>query len=178
MWSLVRDVVLVSIITAVISVALFHYAGFQKPAGGTLQQMEANEDPVVRPQPAPATASREMVFNAAPNGHFFVDAAVNGENVRFMVDTGATMVVLSPEDARRIGIPRGMLRFTLSARTANGVVRAAPVTLRQLRIGQFVEYDVPAAVNEAPIGISLLGTDFLNRLDGYEVNRGRLIMRW
>ena len=55
---------------------------------------------------------------------------------------------------------------------------AAPVVLRELRIGQYSLYDVDAAVNQAPIGISLLGMSFLDRLAGYEVDDGRLILRW
>ena len=59
-----------------------------------------------------------------------------------------------------------------------GEVRGAPVVLREIRIGQFSLFDVPASVNEAPLRVSLLGMSFLGRLNGYQVEDGQLILRW
>ena len=87
-------------------------------------------------------------------------------------------MVLSPEDARRIGLTPDRLRFTERYRTANGTVRAAPVELREIRIGQLAQRYVPASVNEAPIGISLLGMSFLGRLESWAVEGGRLALYW
>jgi aspartyl protease family protein len=123
-------------------------------------------------------ASRSMVIRAGEGGHFLVDANVDGATVRFLVDTGATRVVLSPEDAERIGFHLRDRQFTERYRTAGGTVRAAPVTIRDLRIGQLALREVEASVNERPIGISLLGMTFLNRLDGYRVEGDRLILDW
>ena len=120
----------------------------------------------------------EVVVDADWSGHFLLDAAVNGTPVRFLVDTGASAVVLSPDDARRVGLDPRRLDFSQRFHTANGVVRAAPVTLREVRLGQFPVYDVPASVNEAPLGVSLLGMTFLKRLRGYEVRNDRLVLRW
>jgi aspartyl protease family protein len=119
-----------------------------------------------------------MVIRAGEGGHFLVDANVDGATVRFLVDTGATRVVLSPEDAERIGFHLRDRQFTERYRTAGGTVRAAPVTIRDLRIGQLALREVEASVNEQPIGISLLGMTFLNRLDGYRVEGDRLILDW
>jgi aspartyl protease family protein len=127
---------------------------------------------------ARSAGSRSMAIRAGHGGHFVVDAEVDGVTVRFLVDTGATRVVLTPEDAKRIGFHLRDRSFTERHRTAGGIVRAAPVTLREVRIGQLTVRDVDASVNEQPIGISLLGMTFLNRLDGYRVQGDRLILDW
>lgn len=120
----------------------------------------------------------ELVIPAGPHGHFMVEAVVDGTPLEFMVDTGASDVVLSPADARRIGLRPENLRFTRRFRTANGEVAGAPVVLRELRLGQQSAYDVEASVHGAPLPVSLLGMSFLGRLRGYEVDDGRLILRW
>jgi aspartyl protease family protein len=126
---------------------------------------------------APAHA-QEVVIPAGPHGHFLVEAMVEGVPIRFLVDTGASDIVLSPNDALEIGLRPADLRFTRRFETANGTVRGAPVILRELRVGQLQLFDVGASVNEAPLEVSLLGMSFLNELRGYEVADGRLILRW
>jgi clan AA aspartic protease (TIGR02281 family) len=111
-------------------------------------------------------------------GHFLVEATVNGVGVTFLVDSGASAVVLSPEDARRAGYRASQLRFTGVASTANGDVRLAPVSLRELRVGQLSLRGLPAVVNEAPMPVSLLGMTFLNRLEAWEAKRDRLVLYW
>jgi len=130
-----------------------------------------------RPRPA-ANNAREVVIQAGPHGHFLVEGIVDGEPIHFLIDTGASDIVLNLDDARRLGLRASDLRFTRRFETANGVVRGAPVTLRELRIGQLQLFDVEASVNEAPLEVSLLGMSFLNELRGYEVADGRLILRW
>jgi len=120
----------------------------------------------------------EYVVEPGPGGHYLIEAVVNGAPVDFLVDTGATDIVLTMEDAERLGLEPRTLRFTQRFATANGEVRGAPVVLREIRIGQFSLFDVPASVNEAPLRVSLLGMSFLGRLNGYQVEDGRLILRW
>jgi clan AA aspartic protease (TIGR02281 family) len=120
----------------------------------------------------------EYVIESGAGGHFVVEAVVNGAPVTFLVDTGASNVVLTMADAERLGFRPETLRFTERFASANGEVRAAPVVLRELRIGQFSVFDMPASVNEAPLRVSLLGMSFLRRLHGYGVEDGRLILRW
>lgn len=122
--------------------------------------------------------SRMLTLRAGAGGHFWVDAEVNGSTVRFVVDTGATSVVLSEEDAERAGLRLSPRDYTALQRTAGGTVRAAPVTLREVRIGALGLSDVEAAVNPALSGVSLLGMTFLNRLDGYEVRGDSLRLYW
>lgn len=121
---------------------------------------------------------REIRVPADGRGHFFLRATVNGSSVPFLVDTGASTIVLSPEDARRIGFRPAGLAFDQRIMTAGGEVPGASVTLREIRIGQLQVFGVPATVHGAPLPISLLGTSFLRRLEGYEVERDRLILRW
>ena len=133
----------------------------------------------VRQRHAPdAGGDLEYVVEAGPGGHYLIEAVVNGAPITFLVDTGASDVVLTMDDAERMGLHPRTLRFTQRFATANGEVRGAPVVLREIRIGQFRLFDVPASVNEAPLRVSLLGMSFLEQLNGYEVAGGRLILRW
>lgn len=130
---------------------------------------------------AAATAdggSRVLTLRVGAGGHFWVDAEVNGNSVRFVVDTGASSVVLSAEDAERAGLRLSPRDYTALHRTAGGIVKAAPVTLREVSIGALGLRDVEASVNPALTGVSLLGMTFLNRLDGYEVRGDTLNLYW
>jgi aspartyl protease family protein len=120
----------------------------------------------------------EQSIEAGPHGHFLVEAVVNGVPIDFLVDTGASHIVLSVQDARKLGFTANQLQFTQQFQSANGTVRGAPVELRELRIGQLRLFDLEASVNGGPLPISLLGMSFLQRLSSYEVARGRLILRW
>jgi aspartyl protease family protein len=135
------------------------------------------------PPPAPFTVvesggSREIHIAAHESGHYLVDATVNGVDLAFLVDTGASWLTLSKADAARAGIETAWLDFDIRLQTANGIVRAARIELPELRIGDMELRDVAAIVNDSPMGFSLLGMSFLERLDGYEVRDGTLILRW
>jgi aspartyl protease family protein len=112
----------------------------------------------------------------APDGHFYVTADVQGVPVRFVVDTGATDLVLTREDAARVGIDPAGLVFSGRASTANGEVRTAPVRLSEVAIGGIVQTGVRAQVNEAPMPDSLLGMSFLRRFDRIEMTRDRMVL--
>jgi aspartyl protease family protein len=116
-------------------------------------------------------------FRVGQDGHFHIEAMVDGTRVRFLVDTGASEVVLSPGDARRLGFDLGRLSFTRMAETANGSVRSAPVTLHEMMVGGLRVNEVSASVNEAEMSESLLGMTFLNRLGGFEVSGDTLTLR-
>lgn len=115
-------------------------------------------------------------FDAGPDGHFRIQAVVNDARVTFLVDTGATDIVLAPDDARRIGFDPASLNFTQFAETANGTVRGASVTLQGLIVGPIDLTDVPATVNGAEMSDSLLGMAFLNRISGWRVADGVLTL--
>ena len=115
-------------------------------------------------------------FPAGPDGHFYIQAMVNGGRVTFMVDTGASDIVLTPNDARRIGFDPAGLEFDQLAQTANGMVRGASIRLDNLVVGPIAMSGVPASVNEADMPESLLGMEFLNRLSGWRVENGVLTL--
>jgi aspartyl protease family protein len=104
-----------------------------------------------------------FAFRRAPDGHFYVSADVNGAPVRFMVDTGATQLVLTPADARAVGIETGDLHYIQPTYTANGRVMSAPVRLDEVALGGEVERNVAALVSGDELDQSLLGMSYLDR---------------
>ena len=123
------------------------------------------------------TSSGEMLYRRSADGHFYIDATVNGKTIRFLVDTGASDIVLSPADAARVGFARSELTFNKQYQTANGIGWGAPVMLRSIETGAIRFRGVAASVNDAPMSESLLGMSFLDRLSGFEVRGDSLILR-
>ncbi len=120
----------------------------------------------------------ELEIAQGRDGHFVLEAKVNGEPIEFLVDTGASLVVLGPETAERLGFDLDSLEFNSLARTANGSAPIARVLLDEIVIGDLTVGSVEAAIIEKPMTMSLLGMSFLARLGGYEVRDGRLVLRW
>ncbi|MGI9493805.1 MAG: retropepsin-like aspartic protease family protein, partial [Geminicoccaceae bacterium] len=131
-----------------------------------------------QPELQASGGDREEVIRGSASGHFITDVHVNGTLIRFLIDTGATHIVLNEDDAKRRGLSGSRLRYNTAFKSANGTTFAAPVTLRDVRIGQLQLYDLDAYVNEGALDISLLGTSFLRQLRSYEVVRNRLVLRW
>lgn len=125
-----------------------------------------------------ASGGHEMVVPPDSNGGFVVIGIVNGQRVRFMVDTGASETVLSPDDARRVGADLSQLRFDSMSETANGTGYGARYRIRSLAVGPFVLNDFQVEVNRAPMSGSLLGMTFLRRLQSFRVEGGNLVLRW
>jgi aspartyl protease family protein len=115
-------------------------------------------------------------FEAGPDGQFLIEATVDSTPMIFLVDTGASGVVLTLEDAERLGYDPEDLDFSNSYATANGGVMGAPIVLPEIAIGPIRMDDVAAAVNGAPMPYSLLGVSFLDRLKSYEVKDGILTL--
>jgi aspartyl protease family protein len=113
---------------------------------------------------APATANPTVALTADTRGHYFVDAQVNGLGIRFMVDTGATVVSLSSGDAQRLGL-NYLDGPVMRLNTANGPARAWQVRLDTLRIGGITLNNVEAAVVDFAAMPALLGMNVLNRMD-------------
>lgn len=120
----------------------------------------------------------EAVLTRAEGGHFYADAYVNGQRVRFMVDTGASRVVLSYEDAQRIGLDPASLSYTMAVSTAAGLTMNAAAKLDYVMIGQLRIDGVKAAVAKpGMMDGSLLGMSYLERLDGYQI-KGNTLRLW
>lgn len=129
------------------------------------------------PGQALAVGPGEAVVARDGGGHFTVDGQVNGRPVRFLIDTGASGIVLSPADARRVGVDIDALRFTRPGETANGLGFSAPFTADSLEVAGVRLSGVEMAVNQAPMSISLLGMSFLDRLESFQVRGDRLYLR-
>ena len=130
------------------------------------------------------TAAEMLQLNAATalkagqNGHFIVKAEINGRNVKVMVDTGASAVALSYEDAKDIGLHPGNLDYNVPVSTANGIVKAAGVNLDKVEIDGVRVSDVQGLV--MPEGVmrgSLLGMSFLGKLQSFKIEDGVLYLK-
>ena len=139
--------------------------------------------PTGKPQPDAAAASVTQAVQAETeieregNGHFYVDAEVNDEQlVRFMVDTGASTVALTVEDAERLGVPFSRDNFEVIGTGASGEVRGQLIKLDRVSIGGKEARNVRGAVLEG-LDISLLGQSYLSRLSGVEISGDTMTLR-
>jgi aspartyl protease family protein len=128
--------------------------------------------------PAAKTIGDAMVaVPRASNGHFQVDAVIGGHQIPFMVDTGASLIVLKSEDAERLGIEPSSRDRMVRMQTANGVVEARRVRLAAVDIGPLTVQDVEAVVMPSGrLGQNLLGMSFLSRLRRFEFRTGELVL--
>lgn len=130
----------------------------------------------VMPQQAVFAEDGRVALPRAPDGHYYVSLDLNGVPTRFVIDTGATGMVLSRNDAERAGLTPDQLIFRGQANTANGMVRTAPVRLESVGLGPFTDRNVRAYVNEGEMRTSLLGMSYLQRFDRLEISNGQLIL--
>jgi aspartyl protease family protein len=125
----------------------------------------------------PSSFGGEVRLKADGRGHFVFDAAVNDRPLTFMADGGATVVVLTYEDAQRAGLSPHSLDFSARVETANGVSHVAPVTLDRVRVEDITVRDVPAAIAEkGALATNLLGMSFLGRLKNFQIQGGELVL--
>jgi aspartyl protease family protein len=111
------------------------------------------------------------------DGHYYAPLTINGNEVEFLVDTGATQMVLSMDDAEKLGIDPASLAFLGEAQTANGTVRTARVVLPEVQFGPFRDTDVVAYVNEGAMDGSLLGMSYLGQFRIEIANREMILRR-
>ena len=127
---------------------------------------------------SPASTYGEAQVVKSPDGHFWVDADVNGGHpVHFLIDTGATAVTLTASDARSLGIDPGSLDYRYTVMTANGPARAAPVKLADISVDHAEVEDVQALVIDQGLPTSLLGMTYLGRLAKFEATPDTLVLR-
>ena len=125
----------------------------------------------------PSGANGVVTLRENSDGHFTASAEVNGSRVRFLIDTGASDVVLTKVDARNAGIDVDELDYTMPVSTANGMTMVAPVRLKSIRVGSITVHDVRADVAGNGLDFSLLGMSYLRRLSSYEVSHRTLILK-
>jgi aspartyl protease family protein len=125
----------------------------------------------------PAGEAGGVTLRADDRGHFETEADVNGRSVEVMVDTGATLVALTYEDAERAGIYLKTSDFTHAVSTANGKAKIAPVKIGSISIGGITVRDVSGAVSEpGKLHRTLLGMSFLGRLSRVDMRSKTLIL--
>jgi aspartyl protease family protein len=119
-----------------------------------------------------------ITFYAGDNGHFTINALVNNTtNVNFMLDTGASVVSLSYQDAKNLGINLDNLVFNSPSTTANGVSWSARITIDSIQIGPIILYNVPANVSQkGALDSSLLGMSFLRQLKQFQIEENKLTL--
>jgi aspartyl protease family protein len=133
--------------------------------------------PAEQPRQAPGDGQHTMVLTGDRAGHFQVDARVDGRSIDFMVDTGASLVILRESSANQVQIFPRAADYTARVSTANGTIKAAPATIGRIEIGDITVFDVPALVlPDEALGQNLLGVSFLSRLKRYEYANGRLVL--
>lgn len=123
-----------------------------------------------------AQDSGQVTVPRSPDGHYYLTLEVNGEPITFLVDTGATQMVLTETDAETVGLNPEDLIFSGTAYTANGVVRTAPIQLDLVALGPHLDTRVTATVNGGELDQSLLGMSYLQRWSSIEIRNGSLVL--
>ncbi len=143
--------------------------------GPTLRAAKAESlNPALTPSAANPGA---VAIPKSPDGHYWANGQVNGANVRFLVDTGATAVALTPGDAQRLGLKPADLHYGFQVVTAAGQTRAAPVKLASITVAGARLENVDALVIEKGLDTSLLGMTYLGRLAGFQASRTALVLQ-
>lgn len=130
----------------------------------------------ITPQQSVLEGGAGITVPRAPDGHFHLTLQINDVPVEFLVDTGATDIVLTRQDAERVGLDPDEMPFLGRARTANGVVETAYGSVDKVSLGPFQFTDVAVAVNAGDMAGSLLGMSFLSRFSRLEISGNRLLL--
>ncbi len=130
----------------------------------------------INPTSPKINAQKQIILNIAQDGHFYTRLKINNVEVLFMVDTGASDMMLNISDAKKIGIDVSKLVFNRPYQTANGRSFGAIVNLKEVDIAGIKFNNVRASVNDADMGVNLLGMSFLRRFSKYEFFQDRLIL--
>ena len=118
----------------------------------------------------------QIVLPRAYDGHFYATLLMNGQPIDFVLDTGASNIVLTKEDALSAGVKMEALRFFGRAMSANGPVRTAPARIARVELLGIQDYGVEVWVNDGEMPGSLLGNDYLQRFEKIEIQRDKMIL--
>ena len=166
----------VAVISAASAVGAAGAVVLMSPRPAALRAARA-EAPFVTDVQAPQGQRASQAILKSSDGHFWAEGEVNGRTVRFLVDTGATAVALTPEDAERLGIDPAELHYGYKVVTAGGQIRAASVRLASITVAGARLDNVDALVIEKGLDTSLLGMTYLGRLSRFEATRGALVLQ-
>ncbi|HEY2707184.1 MAG TPA: TIGR02281 family clan AA aspartic protease [Caulobacteraceae bacterium] len=162
--------------------ALFAVAGVREMSAVNAQNAAApvaavaTIDPPLSTPQAPIEPGEASIAKS-PDGHFWADGEVDGHPVHFLIDTGATAIALTANDARNLGIDPSSLSYTYTVTTANGPAKAAEVKLGVVGVGRAQVADVQAFVIDHGLETSLLGMSYLGRLAKFEATQDALVLK-
>ena len=174
LWPALRLVAAAGLIAAAVHWVFAPGESISPRSDATAEAIQSHPLPEPEVPSVAANGDREITVRADRGGHFMLDAFVDGAKLQFLVDTGASNLVLSRDDAAKAGVNMDNLAYSERYQTANGVALGAPVTLREFRIGAFELHDVRATVIASPMPFSLLGMSVLS----HEVSGSKLTLRW
>ncbi|MGN6308098.1 MAG: retropepsin-like aspartic protease family protein [Xanthobacteraceae bacterium] len=173
-WVLGVTVAMFSVLAVDVARPANAESGLKPFVGETAAEFAARKKGLTRP---PQPEAGTVVIAADRSGHFTTHARIGDIDVNLVIDTGASVVALTGGDARRLGLTPDPSRFIAKISTANGVVRAAPVVLDAISIGDVTVRQVEAVVMpDNGLTVSLLGMSFLSRLARYEVRGNTLVL--
>ncbi len=130
---------------------------------------------VFLPHKGYTTKDGSVEFRQSSNGHFYIQAEINQHNITFLLDTGATDIVLSLKDAQKIGINLKEIKNFKTYQTANGIIQAGSVEVSEIKVGSFSVKNMRVSVNTHHMSSSLLGMSFLKHFD-FTIKDDRLII--
>ncbi len=130
----------------------------------------------IMPKQAVQVSGNRIAISRSADRHFYTTLMINKTPVQFVIDTGATDMVLSKRDAQRVGINLADLAYLGTAQTANGSVRTARIKLDEVVLGPFVDRNISAWVNDSQMGESLLGMSYLSRFSNLQISGDTLYL--
>jgi aspartyl protease family protein len=167
-----RNVLLFAAAVLIVSAYAVHFAD----QATTPLPRAATVQPVTR-APEPTRSGHSMMLDSDRQGHFKVEARIDGRRLNFMVDTGASLVVLRESTAAEVGIRPLPADYTATVSTANGKIKAARAKLDRVELGDITVFDVSALVlPDEVLAQNLLGVSFLSKLKRYEYTNGRMVL--
>jgi aspartyl protease family protein len=123
-----------------------------------------------------APAAIEVTLDRSSDKHFYTQAQVNGKSVRFLIDTGASEIALTEDDARKVGITVDPQKYELIGHGASGMVRGQYVELQQIDVGGIKDSGTKAVVVQGA-DVSLLGQPFLEKVDEIVIRKGEMVLK-
>lgn len=178
--TILRDAVIISAVAVGMVLAFQHRDKIYTAAGLNLQpkQEEIVAPPTVTPKQQVNQGSVVSIPKSQRDGQFWADATVNSGYVRFLIDTGASAIALTKEDAQKAGLRLHELNYDVPIRTAGGRNMAARVTLKTVSVGSITLRNIEALVVPEGLETSLLGMTYLGQLQRVEATPSALLLRF
>lgn len=176
MRKLFRLMVVATISTVITAGMMLNMRQISQAALAVIRPPDTQSTTVTPPDEPVVQAGGAYVAKGS-DGHFWAWAQINGRPVRVLIDTGATAVALTPDDARRIGVDLTKLIYDRPVNTAQGGVMAASLTLGEVTVAGARVDGVDAVIVPKGLSTSLLGMSYLGRLDSFQASRNAMILR-